>query len=374
MVQSFPLSETNIFISYRRVDGLEHARIIYLELLNHGYSNIFFDYNSLRDGAFDSQIEVAISACKDFILILSPQSMQRCCLAGDWVAHELRLALNSSCKIIPVCINSSAFNWPMNFPSDLKRIWTIQRHCMLTNEYFGDSMRMLAHSRLQTKSKKTVFCNSIDIRTKVESKSLPLLRYTIKKWGGCRLATFTDKGQGVVINGAKEFIYTDSIPEGMKTVLNRLREKPNIFIAEVCLTEYYWCIIYKDDKWYGKGYVPERFKKDLNTFFMNNVIIKSITMDDSGEYVVVTDKNIIATRYKDQELLHTAIKDKGRVKAVHITNDGAIVSCEHGLKGYCISNEIIQKLRELEVSPRLVRFTDGGIYLFADENSYNLYL
>ena len=215
----FPPAETKIFISYRRVDGLEYARNIYLALKSHGYFNIFFDYNSLRDGAFDSQIEIAIRSCEDFILILSPQSMARCYKADDWVAHELRLAIKYSCKIIPVCINTSGFNWPLNFPSDLKRICTIQRHCMLTNEYFTDSMRMLARFRLRTKPAKTMIWENVDITTKVVSKALPLLRNTIQKWGTCRLASFTDRGQGVVVRGAKDFEYTNNIPDGMKKLV-----------------------------------------------------------------------------------------------------------------------------------------------------------
>ena len=52
--------ETNIFISYRREDGRELARTLYLALGKLGYQNIFFDYNSMRGGTFNTQIDVAI--------------------------------------------------------------------------------------------------------------------------------------------------------------------------------------------------------------------------------------------------------------------------------------------------------------------------
>ena len=383
MLNTFPPSETNIFISYRRADGLEHARIIYLDLRNHGYSNIFFDYNALRDGAFDIQIEIAIRSCTDFILILSPQSMNRCYITDDWVAHELRLAIKYQKKIIPVCINTPGFNWPNNFPSDLKRICTIQRHCMRTDEYFADSMRMLARFRLQTRPKQfkpdpipPIPRGDIDIKTKSISKPLPLIRETIKKWGICRLASFTDKGQGIVIRGHNEFVYTPNIPDGMKRVLESLKENPYAYIAEIGITEYYWFVIYKDSSWHGKGYVPDRFKKDLNYLFQTNVLIRSITMNDNGDYIVVTNKNHIATRYKDQEMIRNA--GCGRILSAHITNDGALMQFERGFKGYCVPTEINSKLeeitKELESNLQLMRFTDGGLYLFANEDYYNIYM
>lgn len=382
-MSTFPPSETNIFISYRRIDGREHARIIYLDLKNHGYSNIFFDYDALRDGAFDIQIEMAIRSCNDFILVLSPQSMNWCHITDDWVAHELRLAFKYQKKIIPVCINTPGFNWPNNFPSDLKRICTIQRHCMRTDEYFADSMRMLARCRLQTRPKQVeadlvapIQRKDIDIKTKKTSKPLPLIRETMKQWGTCRLASFTDKGQGVIIKGRNEFVYTPGIPDGMKRVLEGLKENPYAEIVEIGITEYYWFVVYKDSSWHGKGYVPDRFKKDLNYLFQTNVRIRSISMNDNGDYIVVTNQKHIATRCKDQELIRNAAS--GRILSAHITNDGALISFERGVKGYCVPTDIINKLEEIigerKASPQLMRFTDGGLYFFADEDFYNLYM
>lgn len=374
MLKKFSPEKTNIFISYRRSDGIEHARNIYLALSQRGYSNIFFDYDSLKDGTFDSQIEVAIRSCTDFILILSPQSMSRCYIADDWVARELRLALKYSRKIIPVCIDTSGFNWPTNFPSDLKRICTIQRHLMLTNEYFGDSMRRLAIERLQSKPAITI--DDINIQSKIEAKALPLLRETIGQWGKCRLATFNNNGQGVIVKDQKDFVYTDNIPEGMKTILNMLKSNPYAYIAEVCITEYYWFVIYKDSSWHGKGYVPERFKKDLNWLFRQKALIQSITMNDRGDYIVITPTAHIATRYKDQELIRSA--NKGRILSAHITNDGALINFEMGIQGYGVPTEIIKKLNKIiedkEMKPRLIRYTNGGLYLFADDDSFKVYM
>ena len=254
---------------------------------------------------------------------------------------------------------------------------------MRTDEYFADSMRMLARFRLQTRPKlmdptpaPPIHRRDIDIKTKNTSKPLPLIRDTIKQWGTCRLASFTDKGQGVIVKGHNEFVYTQNIPEGMKRVLESLKENPYAYIAEIGITEYYWFVIYKDSIWHGKGYVPDRFKKDLNYLFQTNMLIQSISMNDDGDYIVVTNKKHIATRYKDQELIRNA--GRGKILSAHITNDGALMSFERGIKGYCVPNEIIEKLeaiaKETETSLQLIRFTDGGLYLFANEDYYSTFM
>ena len=135
--------QTDIFISYRRVDGREHARTIQLALGREGYQNVFFDYDSMRDGMFNDQILTAISHCKDFILILSPQSMIRCANEGDWVAREIQAAIESGCKIIPVQINDPFTNWPADLPRKFNFIKQIEFLTLRTDEYFDASIKRL---------------------------------------------------------------------------------------------------------------------------------------------------------------------------------------------------------------------------------------
>lgn len=145
------MTNYDIFISYRREGGREIARTIKLALEARGYSNIFFDYNSLRDGVFNEAILSAIQNCKDFILVLSDGAMDRCSNEDDWVAREIRTAIASGCKIIPVKVNQGEWSWPADFPKDLSVLGSIQFTTLLTNEYFEDSIRYVAE-RLTSKA------------------------------------------------------------------------------------------------------------------------------------------------------------------------------------------------------------------------------
>lgn len=135
--------DTDIFISYRRVDGRDIARTIQLALGKEGFENVFFDYTSMREGMFNEQIITAINNCKDFILVLTPQSMLRCSDPNDWVAKELQTAIEAGCKIIPVQVNDPFNAWPADFPRKFNFIKQLEFLTLRTDEYFSDSIRRL---------------------------------------------------------------------------------------------------------------------------------------------------------------------------------------------------------------------------------------
>ena len=137
--------DIDVFISYRRVDGRDYARNVMQGLKIVGYPKIFFDYNSIRDGIFNTQIIDAIYSCKDFILIISPLALKNCAKEGDWVTKEIREAIKYNKHIIPVVIEDTFKGWPSDFPEDLAPIKNIQFHKLMTDEYFEDSIQKLAN-------------------------------------------------------------------------------------------------------------------------------------------------------------------------------------------------------------------------------------
>lgn len=147
--------DVDIFISYRRVDGRDWARNVMQALKINGYPKVFFDYNSLRDGVFNTQILDAIYSCNDFVLIISPLSLKRCANDGDWVSREIREAIKYKKKIIPVVIEDTFLGWPDDFPKDMYPIKEIQFSKLMTDEFFEDSIEKLT-KRLSTKAAENV--------------------------------------------------------------------------------------------------------------------------------------------------------------------------------------------------------------------------
>lgn len=113
------LAEFDIFISYRRDGGEQTARLIFEHLTQCRYS-VFLDREELRSSEFNKQLYKRIEECKDFILVLSPNALDRCKNEGDWVRCEIAHALNCGKNIIPVIIGR--FNFPEVLPRDIEEL------------------------------------------------------------------------------------------------------------------------------------------------------------------------------------------------------------------------------------------------------------
>jgi class 3 adenylate cyclase len=89
------------FISYRRENGAEMARLISSELKNRGIGT-FLDVDDLGAAHFDAQLYQQIETMKNFVLLLSPRSLERCKEEGDWLCKEIAHALKTKRRIVPV--------------------------------------------------------------------------------------------------------------------------------------------------------------------------------------------------------------------------------------------------------------------------------
>lgn len=139
----------DIFISYRRDGGKETAKHLRDILVGKGYS-VFFDTDSLRNGDFNLALLEVIENCKDFIIILSPNALDRCVSERDWVRQELAHALKTGKNIVPV--KSDDFHFPETLPEDIGEIrW--KNAVAVDYEYFDAMVEKLV-SFLDSKPKK----------------------------------------------------------------------------------------------------------------------------------------------------------------------------------------------------------------------------
>lgn len=108
----------DIFISYRRV-SFDIANLIAMKLTAAGYS-VFVDIETLHAGKFNERLLEVIEGCKDFILVLPPNALERCNDENDWVRCEVEHALKHKKNIIPVMLRN--FEWPAaeNLPASLR--------------------------------------------------------------------------------------------------------------------------------------------------------------------------------------------------------------------------------------------------------------
>ena len=141
----------DIFISYRR-NSYESANLIATRLRAAGY-RVFFDLESMRSGKFNEQLYDVIDHCKDFLLILPPNALDRCNDPEDWVRKEVLRAINGNKNIIPVILNG--FVWPKPMPEGMGELPNYQALTASSIEYFDLAIRRLTEQYLKSKSGRT---------------------------------------------------------------------------------------------------------------------------------------------------------------------------------------------------------------------------
>ena len=109
----------DIFISYRRDGGEYTAKILRDRLEELGY-RVFFDVESLRSGDFNTKLYSVIDECKDFLLILSPNALDRCENQDDWVRCEVEHALQTKKNVIPIMLRG--FSFPQTLPDSIEAL------------------------------------------------------------------------------------------------------------------------------------------------------------------------------------------------------------------------------------------------------------
>lgn len=125
------MENCQIFISYRRASGEHLAGRIADRLKSLGYQ-VFLDVVSMKAGKFNEQIYSAIESCKDVLVILSENALDRCKDEEDFVRKEVEYAFSLNKRVIPIM--TPAFRFPDTLPEKMEEI----RFCegVLTDSHY----------------------------------------------------------------------------------------------------------------------------------------------------------------------------------------------------------------------------------------------
>lgn len=138
----------DVFISYRREGGKDHARTIQ-QALEKKY-RVFLDFDELNDGVFDQRIMDAISHSSVFLLLLTKGALDRCSNEDDWVRKEILYASECSCHIVPVTIDNPFDGYPSDLPKEIQDIVGAHQFSELqTRKLFKPSMELLIRDRIE---------------------------------------------------------------------------------------------------------------------------------------------------------------------------------------------------------------------------------
>lgn len=129
----------DIFISYRR-DSFNQANLICTRLKALGY-RVFIDVEALNSGKFNEQLLSVIKDCKDFIVVLPPDALDRCVNDDDWVRREVMCAMENKKNIIPIML--AGFEWPDPMPKGMEELCMYQSLAPMPDVYFDMQIKKL---------------------------------------------------------------------------------------------------------------------------------------------------------------------------------------------------------------------------------------
>jgi hypothetical protein len=102
--------EKTVFISYRRKD-LSWALLVYNYLTENGF-DVFLDFTNLPAGKFGPVIISNIKARAHFIVILTPNVLDRSDEPMDWLRREIEVAIDEKRNIVPLFFDGFDFADP----------------------------------------------------------------------------------------------------------------------------------------------------------------------------------------------------------------------------------------------------------------------
>jgi len=97
------------------------ARIVQSEIEKRNYS-VFLDVDDLGPEQFDSKLLNEIESAPNFVLILSPGSLDRCAAKDDWLRREIAHAIKTKRNIIPMMFDGFQYPPKEFFPEDIHEL------------------------------------------------------------------------------------------------------------------------------------------------------------------------------------------------------------------------------------------------------------
>jgi hypothetical protein len=132
----------SVFISYRRQTSKYPALLVYKALRQFGY-DVFIDYESIDSGKFAVEILHQIASRSHFVVILSPDCLNRTTNPEDWLRKEIEYAIHTGRNIVPLLFDGFSFATAKKYlTGDLSTLDEFNG-LSIPDGYFDDAMRKL---------------------------------------------------------------------------------------------------------------------------------------------------------------------------------------------------------------------------------------
>lgn len=186
----------------------------------------------------------------------------------------------------------------------------------------------------------------------------------------CKTAAMNLSTGGLYIYSSNGYATTARLPKALVETLRYLNV-PHTNVNEVVLTESNkWIIVYEKSGYKTSAGLPKALLERMQQCNTAKQNFKSITLTDDGSWAVVTNKGYWSEGDELTEFLAQAQKKYGGIQSIHRTCNGAMVAvCKRGVYCHNVPQSMVTELKTLEFEPRMIEFTDDGLYIITDGKS-----
>ena len=214
--------------------------------------------------------------------------------------------------------------------------------------------------------------------TRTYTDNAPALSHltdNIRDWGECRTGAITSVGKGVVIYGNNGYAST-SIANDLSEKIKYANDN-SLKIHDVCISANgnYWCIAYGNNSW--KSWAPSSFNEKMRSCYSDGEDIVSMSIDNVGEWVIITDQHLYASSTTLQNKLSEVSDMFGYIYSVALTEQGYVICGEKGIYYHNIPTKVLDVIKKMASRKmiKVLKFTDDGTAFLTDGDSdYEFYM
>lgn len=198
----------------------------------------------------------------------------------------------------------------------------------------------------------------------------------LKEEKRAKTGALSSVGKGMFVYGTNGY-YQSYIPREFSDTLSAVNNRGKTII-DVAMSNNmkYYCVVYDKNKYFTNG--PVAFKNTLKEYSDANEEFLSVSVNDAGEFAVVTNKHYYCSNPSTRNFAEQIQKNHGYIYSINISNKGVAICTADGVYFEKLPPEVYHAMtRALDFSNpfniKVVKFTDAGTCLVTDGKSQYTY-
>lgn len=219
-----------------------------------------------------------------------------------------------------------------------------------------------------------VFICLLSFPVLVNAQDRQSLRELIAEIGECRNVAITETSANLLLYGTNGWM-SQHCPKELNAAMHKLHDE-GVFIDDVQLTnEGRWLILYGQNGFRWSDGIPSSLEDKIRAYNDNCKIVTSVTFNDSGHWIVISDDKYSASDGRILEWLAEGTEHKGRLWTACMTENAIVAVYEYGYKFWGdIPETLLKGLEDADFDVYRLKIAGDAWFISDGESNFNFYM